>query len=131
MVWAGDGPLRGVVVAEGAPTCGAMRRPLSFGVERKGDASWCVKYALHQCTVRAKAPTACSLEQVGVRFERGAEDVCMCVCVCVCVCEGGRGRGGCIGRGGGTPPPPRPLKGAQPMPSHCLPNGKCQLHWHL
>ena len=36
----------------------------------------------------------------------------------------------CIGRGGGTPPPP-PLQGAQPMPSHCLPDGKCQPQWHL
>ena len=23
------------------------------------------------------------------------------------------------------------LQGAQPMPSHCLPNPKCQLQWHL
>ena len=33
-------------------------------------------------------------------------------------------------RGGGTPPPP-PLQGAQPMPSHCLPDAKCQLQRHL
>ena len=29
----------------------------------------------------------------------------------------------------GEPPPPPP--GAQPVPSHCLPDGKCQLQWHL
>ena len=40
--------------------------------------------------------------------------------------EGGGGKGGgqgCIGRGA--------LQGAQPMPSHCLPDGNCQLRWHL
>ena len=31
---------------------------------------------------------------------------------------------GCITRGGRYPPPP---KGAQPMPSHCLPDAKCHL----
>ena len=36
---------------------------------------------------------------------------------------------GCMGRGGGAPPPP--LQGAQPMCSHCLPDGNCQLQWHL
>ena len=36
---------------------------------------------------------------------------------------------GCIGRGGGTPP--APLEGTQPMPSHCPPDAKCQLQWHL
>ena len=36
---------------------------------------------------------------------------------------------GCTGRGGGNPPPP--LYGAQPMPSHCLPGGKCQRQWRL
>ena len=35
--------------------------------------------------------------------------------------------GGCIGRRGGTP---RPLTAAQPMPSCCPPDGKCQLQWH-
>ena len=41
-----------------------------------------------------------------------------------------------------TPPPPRdaleggelpppPLQGAQPMPSHCPPDGKRRLQWHL
>ena len=30
-------------------------------------------------------------------------------------------------KGGGTPPP----KAAQTMPSHCLPDAKCQLQWHL
>ena len=35
---------------------------------------------------------------------------------------------GCIGTGGS---PLAPLQGAQPMPSHCLPDGKCQLQWHL
>ena len=30
---------------------------------------------------------------------------------------------------GGVAPPP--LQGAQPMPSHCLPDGKCQLQWRL
>ena len=29
------------------------------------------------------------------------------------------------------PPPPAPLQGAQPMPSHCPPDGKCQPQWHL
>ena len=35
-------------------------------------------------------------------------------------------------KGGGTPPPPPPLQGAQPTPSHCLPDGNCQLqrHWY-
>ena len=41
--------------------------------------------------------------------------------------RGGVGQG-CIGRGGGYPPP---LQGAQPMPSHRLPDGKRQLQWHL
>ena len=27
--------------------------------------------------------------------------------------------------------PPHPLQGAQPMPSHCPPDAKCQLQWHL
>ena len=41
-----------------------------------------------------------------------------------------RGGGqGCIGRGGEVPIPP--LQGAQPMPSHCLPDGKCQLQWRF
>ena len=40
--------------------------------------------------------------------------------------SGGRDQG-CIGRGG----PPPPLQGAQPVPGHCLPDDKCQLHWHL
>ena len=31
--------------------------------------------------------------------------------------------------GGGAPPPP--LQGAQPMPSHCPPDAKCQAQWHL
>ena len=31
---------------------------------------------------------------------------------------------------GGEAPPP-PLQGAQTMPSHCPPDGKCQLQWHL
>ena len=30
-----------------------------------------------------------------------------------------------------VPPPPHPRQGAQPMPSHCPPNGKCQPQWHL
>ena len=34
----------------------------------------------------------------------------------------------CIGRGGAPPPP---LEGAQPMPSHCPPDAKCQPQWHL
>ena len=41
-----------------------------------------------------------------------------------------RGGGeGCLRRG--EPPPPPPTPGTQPMPSHCRPNGKCQLQWHL
>ena len=24
-----------------------------------------------------------------------------------------------------------PLQGAQPVPSHCLPDGECQAQWHL
>ena len=40
--------------------------------------------------------------------------------------SGTRWRGG----GGGRSPPPR-LQGAQPMPSHCSPDGKCQPQWHL
>ena len=45
------------------------------------------------------------------------------------------------GRGGSPPagmkikaspsPPPPPLQGAQPMPSHCPPDAKCEPHWHL
>ena len=31
---------------------------------------------------------------------------------------------------GGSPPPP-PLEGAQPTPSHCPPDAKCQFQWHL
>ena len=27
--------------------------------------------------------------------------------------------------------PPFPLQGAQPMPSHCPPDGKCRVQWHL
>ena len=46
---------------------------------------------------------------------------------------------GCSGMGGfGTRPwwlaqwngGRYPLQGAQPMPSHCLPDGRCQLPWH-
>ena len=36
---------------------------------------------------------------------------------------------GCIGRREGTPPPP--LQGAQPMPSHVLPDAKWQPQWHM
>ena len=36
---------------------------------------------------------------------------------------------GCVGRGGGCPRPP--LQGAQPRPSHCPPDAKCQPQWHL
>ena len=28
-------------------------------------------------------------------------------------------------------PPPPPLQGARPKPSHCPPDGKCRLEWHL
>ena len=28
-------------------------------------------------------------------------------------------------------PPAPPFQGAQPMPSHCLPDAKCQFQWHL
>ena len=38
--------------------------------------------------------------------------------------ESGDGQG-CIG----SPPPP--FQGAQPMPSHCPPDAKCQPQWHL
>ena len=37
-------------------------------------------------------------------------------------------RPGMLWKGGGVPPP---LQGAQPMPSHCLPDAKCQLQRHL
>ena len=40
----------------------------------------------------------------------------------------GCGPQGCIERG---EPPPPPLQGVQPMPSHCLPDAKCQAQWHL
>ena len=40
---------------------------------------------------------------------------------------GGGGREALEGGGGGGVPP---LQGAQPMPSHCLPDGKCHLQWH-
>ena len=33
------------------------------------------------------------------------------------------------GRGAGYPPPH--LQGTSPMHGHCLPDGKCQLPWHL
>ena len=39
---------------------------------------------------------------------------------------GGGGGGGWF-EGGEIPPPPARLQGAQAMPSHCLPGGKCQL----
>ena len=39
---------------------------------------------------------------------------------------GGGGAGMHWKRGGGVP-----LQGAQPTPSHCPPDGKCQLQWHL
>ena len=35
---------------------------------------------------------------------------------------------GCIATGGRSP---TPLEGAQPMPSHCLPDRNCQPQWHL
>ena len=38
------------------------------------------------------------------------------------VCPGVHWKGG-----GGRPP----VQGARPVPSHCLPDGKCQLQWHL
>ena len=41
--------------------------------------------------------------------------------------ESGRRGQGCIGRGGAPPP----LQSAQPMPSYCLFDGKCQPQWHL
>ena len=31
----------------------------------------------------------------------------------------------------GEEPPPPPLQGAQPMPSHSLPDARCQTQWHL
>ena len=34
-----------------------------------------------------------------------------------------------VGRGGEPRHPT--LQGAQPMPSHCLPDAKCQPQWHL
>ena len=51
----------------------------------------------------------------------------------------GRGRGRGTGRGRDAlegrvvPPPPFPIppQGAQPVPSHYLPDGKCRLQWHL
>ena len=42
---------------------------------------------------------------------------------------GGGGGGMDALEGGGRYHPP--LQGAQPMPSHCLPNAKCQLQWLL
>ena len=50
------------------------------------------------------------------------------VCCSICfVCVSAKGW---IGTGGGTPaPPPPPPAGS--MPSYCLPDGKCQLQWHL
>ena len=42
----------------------------------------------------------------------------------------GGGTQGCIGRGGGYPPPAT-LQGAQPLPSHCPPDAKCQPQWCL
>ena len=41
---------------------------------------------------------------------------------------GGGGRDALEGGGEGTPPP---LQGAQPAPSHCPPDTKCQLQWHV
>ena len=38
------------------------------------------------------------------------------------------GRVGMHWKGGRYAPP---LQGAQPMPSHCPPDSKCQLQWHL
>ena len=47
--------------------------------------------------------------------------------------ENGPRRGSVGGGGGGLEggEVPRPLQGAQPMPSHCLRNAKCQCQWHL
>ena len=42
---------------------------------------------------------------------------------------GGLGARDALERGEEVPPPPLPLQGAQPMPSHCLPDGKCQARW--
>ena len=36
---------------------------------------------------------------------------------------------GCVGRGRQVTPPP--LRGGQPMPSHCPSNARCQPQWHL
>ena len=54
------------------------------------------------------------------------------LCCSQCERTAGPSREACPGMhgggGGGTPPPP--LQGAQPMPSHCPPDGKCQPQWH-
>ena len=62
-----------------------------------------------------------------------AVHVALCLLpVCCVLCTAAatrRAPQGCIGRGRGAAPPP--LQGAQPTPSHCLPDGKCQAQWHL
>ena len=46
------------------------------------------------------------------------------------VCLDGAGWGGwAVMHWKGEVPPS--LQGPQPMPSHCPPDGKCQLQWHL
>ena len=47
--------------------------------------------------------------------------------------QGGGGGGGMAGMHwkGGVVTPPSLLQGAQPAPSHCPPDGKCQPQWHL
>ena len=68
---------------------------------------------------------------------RNLNDTCVpCVRVSAAAAVGGLREGTGSGTEGGTgmhwrvpalPPP----QGAQPMPSHCPPDGKCQPQWHL
>ena len=51
---------------------------------------------------------------------RGHQAVFRSGCVCVCVCFGSGAHPGMHWKGGR----PSPLQGAQPMPSHCFPDGR-------
>ena len=66
-----------------------------------------------------------------VFFAKGArgnvtEHRTLSVCLRFALCSFCGGGGVLEGRRGYSPP----LQGAQPMPSHCLPDGRCQRQWH-
>ena len=91
----------------------------------------------HSCDSAAdEVQTFCGWDFRAVRT-RGTFAICSFAVVLFVRCANGSSNGmrpkwGWVrdtleGGGGGYPPPPR----SQPMPSHCLPDAKCQLQWHL